>query len=185
MSNAIWHRLTHGGRVTHICISKLTIMGSDNGLSPGRRQAIIWTNAIILLIGPLGTNFSEILCKIHAFSFKKIHMKMSSTKWQQFCLGLSELALDIWICIIHLDSYVLAMNFAELNFMLCSHPVQEVFYWRGVSGAAGWQQRPCGTPPPGGWQGAIHWGIHWPATRGTLGHRHTPLTWGTRLTCRN
>ena len=134
MSNAIWHRLTHGGRVTHIFISKLTIMGSDNGLSPGRRQAIIWTNAIILLIGPLGTNFSEILCKIHAFSFKKMHMKMSSTKWRQFCLGLSELALDIWICIIHLDSYVLAMNFAELNFMLCSHPVQEVFYWRGVSG---------------------------------------------------
>ena len=44
----------------HICISKLTSIGSDNGLSPGRRQAIIWTNAGILLIGPLGTNFSEI-----------------------------------------------------------------------------------------------------------------------------
>ena len=52
--------LTHWGRVTHICVSKLTIIGSDNGLSPGRRQAIIWTNAGILLIGPLGTNFSEI-----------------------------------------------------------------------------------------------------------------------------
>ena len=34
-------KLTHGGRVTHICVSKLTIIGSDNGLSPGRRQAII------------------------------------------------------------------------------------------------------------------------------------------------
>ena len=45
----------------HICIGKTTIIGSDNGLSPGRRQAIIWTNAAILLIGPLGTNFSEIL----------------------------------------------------------------------------------------------------------------------------
>ena len=46
--------------------SKLTIIGSDNGLSPGRRQAIIWTNAgtCILLIGPLGTNFSEILIEI-------------------------------------------------------------------------------------------------------------------------
>ena len=55
----VW--LTHWGRVTHICIGKLTIIGSDNGLSPGRRQAIIWTNAAILLIGPLGTNFSEIL----------------------------------------------------------------------------------------------------------------------------
>ena len=28
----------------HIYVSKLTIMGSDNGLSPDRRQAIIWTN---------------------------------------------------------------------------------------------------------------------------------------------
>ena len=55
---------THWGRVTHICVNKLTIIGSDNGLSPGRRQAIIWTNAGILLIGPLGTNFSEILIEI-------------------------------------------------------------------------------------------------------------------------
>ena len=46
--------------MTHICVSKLTIIGSDNGLSPGQRRAIIWTNAEILLIGPLGTNFSEI-----------------------------------------------------------------------------------------------------------------------------
>ena len=52
--------LTHWGRVTHICVVKQTVIGSDNGLSPGRRQAIIWTNAGILLIGPLGTNFSEI-----------------------------------------------------------------------------------------------------------------------------
>ena len=48
------------GRVTHICVSKLASIGSDNGLSPGRRQAIIWTNDGILLIEPLGTNFSEI-----------------------------------------------------------------------------------------------------------------------------
>ena len=52
--------LTHWGRVTHICVSNLNIINSDNGLSPGRRQAIIWTNAGILLIGPLETNFSEI-----------------------------------------------------------------------------------------------------------------------------
>ena len=48
--------LTHWGRVTHICVGKLSIIGSDNGLSPDRRQAIIWTNAGILLIGTLGTN---------------------------------------------------------------------------------------------------------------------------------
>ena len=70
--------LTHWGRLMHICIGKLTIIGSDNGLSPGRPQAIIWTNDGILLIGPLGTNFSEILIEIHTFSFKKMHLKMSS-----------------------------------------------------------------------------------------------------------
>ena len=86
--------LTHWSRVTHICVSNIAIIGSDNGLSPGRRQAIIWTNAGILLIGPLGTNFNEILIKIYAFSFKKMHLKMSSGKRRPFCLGLNVL---IWM----------------------------------------------------------------------------------------
>ena len=85
------HWLTHWGRVTHICVGKLTIIGSDNGLSPGRRQAIIWTNAGILLIGPLRTNFSEILSEINSFSFKKMRLKMSSGKWRPSCLGLNVL----------------------------------------------------------------------------------------------
>ena len=61
---AVYSDLTHRGRVTHICVNKLTIIGSDDSLSPGWRQAIIWTNAGILLIGPLGTNFGEILIEI-------------------------------------------------------------------------------------------------------------------------
>ena len=44
--------LTHWGLVTQTCVGKLNIIGSDNDLSPGRRQAIIWTNTGILLIGP-------------------------------------------------------------------------------------------------------------------------------------
>ena len=75
----------------HICVDNLTIISSDNGLSPGRRQAIIWTNVGILLIEPLGTNFSEILIEIITFSVKKMHLKMSSGNWQPFCLGLNEL----------------------------------------------------------------------------------------------
>ena len=67
--------LNHWGRVTHICVSKLTIIGSDNGLSPGRRQAIIWINVGILLIGPLGANFSEISSETHIFSFTKMRLK--------------------------------------------------------------------------------------------------------------
>ena len=41
--------LPHWGRVTHIYVNEPTIIGSDNALSSGRRQAIIWTNAGILL----------------------------------------------------------------------------------------------------------------------------------------
>ena len=82
-------KLSHWGRTTHICVGNLTIIGSDNGLSPDRRQAIIWTNAGILLIGPLGINFNEILIGIQTFSFKKIHLKISSAKWRRFCLGLN------------------------------------------------------------------------------------------------
>ena len=83
--------LTHWGRVTYICVSKLTSIGSDNGLSPGWRQAIIWTNVGILFIETLGTNFSEISIEIHTFSFKKMHVKMSSGKWRPCCLGLNVL----------------------------------------------------------------------------------------------
>ena len=82
---------THWGRVTHICVGNLTTTGSDNGLSPGRRQANTWTNAGILLIGPLGTNFSEMLFWIQTFSFMEMHFKMSSAKWRPFCLGLNVL----------------------------------------------------------------------------------------------
>ena len=77
--------------MTHICVSKLTSIGSDNGLSPSRRQAIIWTNARILLIGPLRKNFSEILIGNQTFSLKKMHLKLSSAKWRLFHLGLNEL----------------------------------------------------------------------------------------------
>ena len=76
------------------CISKLTIISSDNGLSPGRRQAIISTTDGIFLIGPLGTNFSEIVFEIHTFSFKKMHLKLSSGRWRPFCLGLNGLNLE-------------------------------------------------------------------------------------------
>ena len=83
--------INHWGRVTQICVGKLTIIGSDNGLLPWRRQAIIWTNAGILLIRPLGRNFSEIWIGIQTFSFKKKYLKMSSAKWRPFCLGLNVL----------------------------------------------------------------------------------------------
>ena len=86
--------LTHWGRVTHTCVNKLTNIGSDNGLSSCRRQAITWTNVGMLFIGPLGTNFNAILIEIRTFSFKKMHLKMSPGKWRPFCLGLNVLMVS-------------------------------------------------------------------------------------------
>ena len=91
MSEKIRTGVNSWGLMTHICISKLTIIGSDNGLSPGRHQAIIWTNAGILSIGHLGTNFNEILITIPTFSCKQIYLKMSSGKRRPFSLSLNVL----------------------------------------------------------------------------------------------
>ena len=107
-------RLTHWDRVTHICISKLTIIGSDNDLSPGRRQAIIWTNAGILLNRPLGTIFNEFSIEIHTFSLKKIHLKLSSGTWRPFCLGLNVLKL---LC----PNTAIMRNFSFLDGGYASH----------------------------------------------------------------
>ena len=68
--------------MTHICASKIISIGLDNGLSPGRRQAIIRTNVGILLIGPLGINFSSILIEINTLllknAFENVICKMAS-----------------------------------------------------------------------------------------------------------
>ena len=74
--------------MTHICVSP------DNCFSPGRHQTIIWTNVGILLVGPLGTNFGEILIETYMFSFKKMHLKISSGKWRLFCVGFNMLTGD-------------------------------------------------------------------------------------------
>ena len=101
--------LTHWGRVMHICVGKLT--GSDNGLLPGRRQAIIWTNAGILLIGPLGTNFSEILIAIETFSFKafenviwKMSAILSWPQWVKYYLYYEDIML--WKCCLYYWPFV-------------------------------------------------------------------------------
>ena len=60
---------------------------------PIRRQAIIKTSAGLLSIGPLATNFSEILVKIRNLSFTKIYLKLLSAKWRPFCPGGDELTL--------------------------------------------------------------------------------------------
>ena len=105
--------LTHWDRATHICVGKLIIIVSDDGLSPGRRQAIIWNNDGILLIRPSETNFNEILIGNEAFSCMKMHLKMSA-KRRPFCLGLNELTYEI------------------LWYILLKKPLSSVWWWSVV-----------------------------------------------------
>ena len=91
--------LARWGRVTHICVG---VIDSDNGLLPGRRQAIIKTNAGTLLIGPLATNFKENLTQIGAFSFKNIHSKFSRCHymvWRTWVFNIYFTCARLWyIC---------------------------------------------------------------------------------------
>ena len=89
--------LTHWDWVTHICVSKLTIISWDNGLSPGQRQAIIWTNDAILLIRTLGTNLS-----IQENAFEIVVYGMASIlSWPQ-CVKLN-------MCLLQFPSYPAAV----------------------------------------------------------------------------
>ena len=74
-------------------------------------KPLIGTNAVILSIGPLGTNFSEILIKIITFSFKKMRLKVSSGKRRPSCLGLN--VLTRWLIL-----------FTILIAVLCSFMIQ-------------------------------------------------------------
>ena len=104
-SLSVTQELTHWGRVTHIYVGNLTIIGSDNGLLPGRRQAIIWTNAGILLIRTFGKNFSEFFSEVHTFSFRKMRLKVSSATWRPFCLDLNVLIICT-SCVVLINSHV-------------------------------------------------------------------------------
>ena len=110
--------------MTHICISKLTIIGSDNGLSLGRCQAIIRTNAGILLIRPLGTNLSEILIEILIFSFKKMRLKVSSAKRRPFCPGLNVLTKCIRQCCLPNKCWPFNSSLNVLTHLVLEHSQQ-------------------------------------------------------------
>ena len=79
------HWLTHWDWVIHICIGNLTIIGSDIGLVPTRGHAIIWIDAGILLIEPLGTNFNRIWIKIKCTGHKNgNHSPFKHCPWAQW-----------------------------------------------------------------------------------------------------
>ena len=98
------NELTHWGKVIYLCVSKLTIIGSDNGLLPGQCQSVIWTNAGILLIRTLGTHFIEILSKIHIFfikenAFQNVVCEMVADLFRPQCVKLPrKLTLLLIVC---------------------------------------------------------------------------------------
>ena len=109
--------LTHWGRVTHIWVVDLTINGSDNGLSPGRRQAIIWTITGILLIGLIGTNFigtnfNEVLIEINTFE-NAVWNLSAILSWPQYVnLQTIQHMKDSWnlYCYVPFIMYVKILN---------------------------------------------------------------------------
>ena len=129
--------------MTHICVGNLITIGSYNGLPPGRRQAIIWSNTEILLFWPLGTNFSKILIEIQTFSntFENIVCEMSISSrtqcivlmnWSIICKQWCEHIHSIWIMYIkHKLSnkvFIYLVNIQEFRTLL-----RKFIHYYGVS----------------------------------------------------
>ena len=100
--------------MTDICVGNLIVTGSDNGLSPGQRQAITWTNAALLSIDPLRTNFSEILIEIHVFFQGNVHENVVR-EMAAICLGLNVLKI-LWD--LFLTYFIMSQLIVILIFMI-------------------------------------------------------------------
>ena len=130
------YNVTHKGRVTHICVGKLTIINSDNGLSPD------------LVV----TYISEILIKFHAIQSKKKYFKMLSVKLRPFCLGLNELTLLgilSWLVKVHHIRGSLVLTGRLFHFPQCPKGLafngnahgrlyQSMIQWRFMIRLMGW-----------------------------------------------
>ena len=144
--------ITHWGR---------TVIGSDNGLSTGRRHAIIWSNAGILLIVPLETNFYEFFIEIHTFSFKEIHWKivvwkMASILFRPQCVN------ERWSLWLYPISLLLSL-YIFIIFFLIAPCNQKHGYILGVHLTA--------------FTAAIQFGNHWLGAQSTPSKWNCPLGW--------
>ena len=114
--------LTHWGRVAHcICVSKVTIIGSGNGLAPGRHQALIWISAVVFLIG---AKCSEIWIKIHTFSFENVVCEIAVLLSRPQCVNGSP-------CFKHdrTTPHTITIN-------LLHHETIDVWWWTGLTGTS-------------------------------------------------
>ena len=145
-------RINHWSRVTHICVGKLIIIGSDNGLSPARRQAIIWTNAAILLIRPLGTNLF-----IQENAFENIACEMASILSRPQCVNAQSIAAPnsnitwiAWLTKIYFDKLgnwmlVIGSNYSRYFYrqsspctVICAFVTREFNFWKRFNHILSW-----------------------------------------------
>ena len=131
----LWRRLlylSNWGRVKHICVRDFNILGSDYGLWPGGRQAIIWTSAGILLSRILGRKFSEIVREIHTFWLKKCIWKGSRHIWMlifKIRLLYDQLIFKVEVPI-PLKSHLYLQTTYRWHGKGCYHTVSQVnFHW--------------------------------------------------------
>ena len=83
--------------MTHIYLGNMIINFSDNGLSPSRRQAIIWTSAGILLFEHLETNFRGIDF-IRENAFGNVAWKMATILFRPQCVkGMIKLSYNYFV----------------------------------------------------------------------------------------
>ena len=124
-STCTW--LTEAERCIHASVT-WAIIGSHTGLSPNRRQAIIWNNAGLLLIRTLGTNFSETLIKIHTFSLVWI---MATILSRPHCVNhnmcfphINPILLSLYQFLYVISSACHLAAIVEATVLVPSHPCQ-------------------------------------------------------------
>ena len=85
------HLLTHLPLMPHMCVGDGSELIQIMACRLVGAQPLSEPMLEYLLIGPLGTTFSEIRIKIQNFSFIKMPLKISSAKWWSFRSGGDEL----------------------------------------------------------------------------------------------
>ena len=120
--------------MTDICVSKLVIIGLDNGLLPGQHQPIVWTNAGLLLITPLGSNFSEILIDFYIFiqenAFENVIRKFAAILSRPHCIkrasGVKTIEYVTWWPLLELQSLYPIMLISLVNSFRYQAPADEI-----------------------------------------------------------
>ena len=128
-------KLTHWGQETHICVDNLTMIGSDNGLSPGRRQAIIriqcWNIVNWKLRNILQWNINRnVYIFIEENAFESVVRKMAATLSQSHCVNFlskkGHICLFCWNAKIKItNTFFKKFLYIPVNYNMILHTTQQ------------------------------------------------------------